>query len=66
MSLIQSIGLTVTELSERASRKVLRRFFDAPDDFPDTELDADVEQTEADSVFSTLSPRSTFRAEFLK
>lgn len=66
MSLFELIGLTATELSERASRKVLRRCFDAHDDFPDTELDATVEQTEADSVFSTLSPRSTFRAEFLK
>ena len=66
MSLFEFFGLTVTELSERASRKVLRRCFDATDDFPDTELDATVEQTEADSVFSTLSPRSTFRAEFLK
>lgn len=65
MSLMQSIGMTVTELSERASRKVMRRCFDAPDDFPDTEMDATVEQTEADSVLSTLSPRSTMKAQFL-
>lgn len=66
MSLFELIGLSVTELSERASRKVMRRCFETNDDFPDTELDATVEQTEADSVFSTLSPRSTFRAKFLK